>query len=222
MSLKTVVLLFTIFMVATVLSCKNKACLNKRYPMPEDVPVPLKHHLSHKERVLHETKMQELIDYTKAKNAWFGSSIVHKNGTTVCYGVNESHQYNDPTLHGEMVVMHNCSKLFGITNYSNYTLYTTGESCPMCQSAAMWNKFSTIVYATSIETMYCDKCLGQILIDSNFLAAFGNGLQNGYVPPVIIGGILEDVTNREIFPDACDPNYELAWKVTPNCTKKHH
>lgn len=65
-------------------------------------------------------------------------------GKLVCTGINQNSLIGNPTLHGEMVAIDNCSKIFTAENgsyrlspeealsaFSQLSLYTNGESCPM-------------------------------------------------------------------------------------------
>ncbi len=84
-----------------------------------------------------EEHMQFLVDLAKAvvPTRPFAASIVDRGRNQVlCTGVNDSPL--NPTLHGEIAAINNCSALYGFnkTEWHNYTLYTTAESCPMCQS----------------------------------------------------------------------------------------
>ena len=86
-----------------------------------------------------EAHMQTLIDMalTYIPTHPFAASIVDRQTNTVlCTGLNDSDE--NPTLHGEIAAINNCTQLYGWnrTLWPQYTLYTTGESCPMCQSGS--------------------------------------------------------------------------------------
>lgn len=85
-----------------------------------------------------EAHIRYLIALANATNpgAPFAASIVDRSTNTVlCTGVNSNTENGNPTYHGEIVAINNCSTLHGWnrTAARNYTLYTTAESCPMCQ-----------------------------------------------------------------------------------------
>ncbi|KIJ43138.1 hypothetical protein M422DRAFT_60332 [Sphaerobolus stellatus SS14] len=101
--------------------------------------------------------------------AAFGSVIVNHTvpglGELVCTGFN-SRSSGNPILHGEIAAIQNCSailtdplgpyKLTGskaIDAFSQLSLYTNAESCPMCASAIRWSSFREYIYGTSIETL---------------------------------------------------------------------
>lgn len=78
----------------------------------------------------------------------FGTVIVNHTasglGELVCSGVNQISATGNPTLHGEMVAISNCSKIlsdkFGLSTddvwsaFSQLSIYTNGEACPMVRS----------------------------------------------------------------------------------------
>lgn len=90
-----------------------------------------------KQLQIDEENMRVVVNLAKdpANRFPFAASIVdRRTNKLLCTGVNSDE--NNPTLHGEIVAINNCSKLYGYNKdtWHNYTLYTTGESCPMCQS----------------------------------------------------------------------------------------
>ncbi|MGZ8095326.1 MAG: nucleoside deaminase [Methylosarcina sp.] len=79
----------------------------------------------------------------------FGAVIIRRSdGYCIGEGFNQSAL--NPTLHGEMVAIHQCAELHRPTDWSGFDLYTTAEPCPMCQSAIEWVGIGTVYYGTSI------------------------------------------------------------------------
>ncbi|EMR62652.1 putative cytidine and deoxycytidylate deaminase zinc-binding region protein [Eutypa lata UCREL1] len=114
--------------------------------------------------------------------AAFGTVIVNHTvdglGELVCIGANSNSLTGNPTLHGEMAAIKNCSEIFidptGPYNmtaseaqdaFSELSLYTNAESCPMCASAIQWSGFSEYIYGTGIDTLI-EKGWGQIRVGS--------------------------------------------------------
>ncbi|KAK6429157.1 hypothetical protein LTR95_014697 [Oleoguttula sp. CCFEE 5521] len=113
----------------------------------------------------------------------FGTAIVNHTsgeglGELVCIGANSIGSTGNPTLHGEIAAINNCtSVLTSPTGPYNFTasqaqaafkslsLYTNAESCPMCASAIRWAGFKEYIYGTSIDTLI-EKGWGQIRIAS--------------------------------------------------------
>ncbi|CZT17182.1 related to TAD2-subunit of tRNA-specific adenosine-34 deaminase [Ramularia collo-cygni] len=98
----------------------------------------------------------------------FGTVIVNHTspnpsdiGDVICIGANNIGSGN-PTLHGEIAAINNCSAVLTDPDghwkltpselskaWSQFTLYTTAEPCPMCASAIRWAGFRECVYGTS-------------------------------------------------------------------------
>ncbi|KAL0959731.1 hypothetical protein HGRIS_011422 [Hohenbuehelia grisea] len=114
--------------------------------------------------------------------AAFASVIVNHTapglGELVCIGVNSNTQFGNPTLHGEIATIQNCSAVLTNPNgpynltgsqaldaFSQLSLYTNAESCPMCASAIRWAGFREYIYGTSINTLV-ENGWGQIRISS--------------------------------------------------------
>ncbi|KAF4780126.1 hypothetical protein HER10_EVM0009573 [Colletotrichum scovillei] len=124
--------------------------------------------------------------------AAFGSVIVNHTtgglGELVCTGANNNAGTGNPTLHGEMAAIDNCSAIFvdpqgpyrmtpaqALAAFANLTIYTNAESCPMCASAVRWAGFREYVFGTSIETL-TEEGWGQIQITSRDVFRQSSGL----------------------------------------------
>lgn len=100
----------------------------------------------------------------------FGAAIVNHTasdrGELVCIGVNTIADDGNPTLHGEIAAINNCTSVmrdpeghFRLSPeetsaaWKQLSLYTTAEACPMCASAIRWAGFKEYIYATSSETL---------------------------------------------------------------------
>ncbi|KAK5122259.1 hypothetical protein LTR85_004169 [Meristemomyces frigidus] len=103
--------------------------------------------------------------------AAFGTVIVNhtspnKLGEVVCIGVNAISSSGNPTLHGEIAGISNCTAVLtdtagpyklsppeALKAFKDLTLYTTAEPCPMCATAIRWAGFRECVFGTSITTL---------------------------------------------------------------------
>jgi tRNA(Arg) A34 adenosine deaminase TadA len=101
----------------------------------------------------------------------FGTAIVNHTsnqglGELVCIGANSVVNTGNPSLHGEVAGIKNCTKVLSnprgkhklspnevYAAWKDLTLYTTAEPCSMCASAIRWGLFKECVYGTSIPTM---------------------------------------------------------------------
>ncbi|KAI0010598.1 cytidine deaminase-like protein [Xylariaceae sp. FL0662B] len=151
--------------------------------------------------------------------AAFGSVIVNHTenselGDLVCTGAN-SKDTGDPTLHGEIAAIKNCSSILidtagpyrmspseALAAFADLSLYTNAESCPMCASAIRWAGFREYVYGTPIDTLI-RKGWAQIRISS--LEVFQQSLD---LPcsSRLLGSILTNETDP-YFSWQFDPTY---------------
>jgi tRNA(adenine34) deaminase len=117
------------------------------------------------ERARHEACMALAIDAAAGADAPFGTVIVAR-GTRDVLRAGRNRSKTSPLLHGEMDALLNGPAV----DWTRTALYTTGEPCPMCMSAAIWAGIPEIVYATSIATL---TRLGapQIALDADTVAA---------------------------------------------------
>ena len=136
--------------------------------------------------------------------AAFGTAIVNHTssngmGELICTGVNQNSKVGNPTLHGEMVAINNCTTILTDPNgpyalspaeasaaWADFTLYTNAESCPMCASAIRWAGFKEYVYGTSIDRLI-ETGWGQIDIESSevFRQSWNLGTSTKFVSEVL-------------------------------------
>lgn len=98
----------------------------------------------------------------------FGASVVNhtasETGELICIGANTIAEDGNPTLHGEIAAINNCTEVLRDPNgpyrlspeetseaWKELSLYTTAEACPMCATAIRWAGFKEYIYATSTE-----------------------------------------------------------------------
>jgi len=98
----------------------------------------------------------------------FGA-VITKNGRVLASGFNSGKRLNDPTAHGEMMAIRAFTAAHAAEEMKGATIYTTGESCPMCMGAIIWCGFGRVVYGASIEEL--SKRIGQIMVDDKTIAA---------------------------------------------------
>nr|WP_314462445.1 nucleoside deaminase [uncultured Clostridium sp.] len=99
-----------------------------------------------------EEFMKEAIrlsaEAVKHGNEPFGAVLV-KNGKIVFTNENQIYTKHDFTFHAELGLIRRYSEETGITDLSEYTLYTSCEPCFMCSGAMVWSKLGRLVYAAS-------------------------------------------------------------------------
>ncbi len=126
----------------------------------------------------------------------FGAVIVDKRKMeTVAVGVNET--LVNPTDHGEIMAIDSLMKVAGVIEHveaglgklRHMSLYTTGESCPMCMGAIIWCGFNEMIYGSSIPFIAATTGFSQINLRATAVAAAAPyGVQ-------VRGGVLEAETN---------------------------
>lgn len=81
-------------------------------------------------------------------NEPFGAVLV-KNNEIVYVNQNQIYTKNDPTFHAEFGLIRRFCEETGITDLSDYTLYSSCEPCYMCCGAMVWTKLGRLVYGAS-------------------------------------------------------------------------
>ena len=84
----------------------------------------------------------------KNGNEPFGAVLV-KDNEIVFTNENQIYTRNDPTFHAEMGLIRRFCEETGITDLSEYTLYSSCEPCFMCCGAMVWTKLGRLVFAAS-------------------------------------------------------------------------
>ena len=81
-------------------------------------------------------------------NEPFGADLV-KEGEIVYTNENQIYTATDPTYHAEVGLIRRFCKETGITDLSDYTMYSSCEPCFMCCGAMVWVKLGRLVYGAS-------------------------------------------------------------------------
>ena len=102
----------------------------------------------------HEKFMGEALVEAKKGDLPYGAVIV-KDGEIVLRGYNTAQTDNDVSAHAELNILREFTKKHGysLDTLSGYTLYATGEPCPMCAAACVWAGVSTVVFGASVEQL---------------------------------------------------------------------
>ena len=136
----------------------------------------------------HESHMATAIDAAENADAPFAAIIVDRaSGEVLCTGRNRSSEHR--IYHGEMDAMITCGLERPDLDWSSTVLYTTGEPCPMCMSAAVW-----VVFATSIASLI-EMGLNQIDLTSISVAG---------AAPFYSGRVVGDVLRERTDPIFAD------------------
>ncbi|KAJ9609808.1 hypothetical protein H2200_006137 [Cladophialophora chaetospira] len=147
---------------------------------PDPIPLSTREHWMR--RAI--TSLSDLNDGSPCPFAAFGCVIVNHSavstgrggvgdvqlgvelGEEVCIGANAIVREGNPTLHGEIAAINNCTKILtdpegkyklsgpdALKALGDLSLYTTAEACPMCSSAILYGGFREYIYSTSIPTL---------------------------------------------------------------------
>lgn len=114
----------------------------------------------------------------------FGAVIV-RNGEVLARGRNLGKQERDPTAHGEMVAIRRFLAEHGPEELKGTTLYTSGESCPMCMGAIVWCGIARVVFGASIAELATK--IGQIMVTDAEIAA-----KTPFADITLTGGVLAE------------------------------
>ncbi len=96
--------------------------------------------------------MRLALEAAKKGDAPYGAVIV-KDNEVVTVAHNTVRQDCNPTAHAEMNAIRKLTASLKNTSLEGYTIYTTGEPCPMCATACVWTGISQIVYGASIKDL---------------------------------------------------------------------
>jgi tRNA(adenine34) deaminase len=96
--------------------------------------------------------MQLALSEAKKGDAPYGAVIV-KDNKVVAVAHNTVKQNSDPSAHAEINAIRILTAKLKKPSLDGYSIYTTGEPCPMCAAACIWTGISEIVYGASIQDL---------------------------------------------------------------------
>ena len=88
-----------------------------------------------------------------AGNEPFGAVLV-KADEVMAVGQNKINTENDPTYHAETGLIRDYCHQTGVTDLSDYTMYTSCEPCVMCAGCMIWAKLGRMVYGISVKQLF--------------------------------------------------------------------
>lgn len=80
----------------------------------------------------------------------FGAVLV-KDGKIISEGANELHKKHDISGHAEMLAIRKAQEKLQTLDLSGYTMYASGEPCPMCLAAMYMSGIKKGYYCASID-----------------------------------------------------------------------
>ncbi|KAF3883905.1 MULTISPECIES: nucleoside deaminase [Nostocales] len=99
-----------------------------------------------------EDLMRLALEEAKKGDAPYGAIAV-KDDRVIAKAYNTVKQDSDPSAHAEINVIRKLTASLKNPSLEGYTIYTTGEPCPMCATACVWAGVSQIIYGASIEDL---------------------------------------------------------------------
>lgn len=96
-----------------------------------------------------ERAVELALENVKAGGEPFGAVLV-KDGTIVSEGVNELHKQFDISGHAELIAIRNAQQQEQTLDLAGYTMYASGEPCPMCLSAMYFSGITDVYYCQSV------------------------------------------------------------------------
>ena len=76
-------------------------------------------------------------------------AVLVKDGQIIYANENQIYTRKEPTFHAEAGLLRRFVEETGITDLSDYTLYSSCEPCFMCCGAMVWMKLGRLVYGAS-------------------------------------------------------------------------
>ncbi|MGF7015197.1 nucleoside deaminase [Ornithinibacillus bavariensis] len=80
----------------------------------------------------------------------FGAVLV-KGNEVISEGVNELHKNFDISGHAELLAIRRAQKKLNTNDLSEFTMYASGEPCPMCLAAMYFVGITKIFYCQSVD-----------------------------------------------------------------------
>ncbi|ASK60734.1 tRNA-specific adenosine deaminase [Virgibacillus phasianinus] len=80
----------------------------------------------------------------------FGAVLV-KDNDVFTEGVNELHRTYDVSGHAELLAIRCAQEQLQTNDLSGYTMYASGEPCPMCLTAMYFAGIERVYYCASVE-----------------------------------------------------------------------
>lgn len=117
-------------------------------------------------------------------NEPFGAVLV-KDGEVVFENENQIYTAHDPSFHAEIGLIRRFCAETGITDLSEYTLYTSCEPCFMCSGAMVWVKLGRMVYGAS------DMDLGESIGEEGCRCS-AMVFEHSFHQPEVTGGVLRE------------------------------
>ncbi len=117
-------------------------------------------------------------------NEPFGAVLV-KDDRIIYTNENQIYTRHDPTFHGEAGLLRNFCTETGITDLSEYTMYSSCEPCFMCSGAMVWTRLGRLVYAASNIDL-------ENILDKEGCECSRIVFEHSFHAPIVTSGVLRE------------------------------
>jgi tRNA(adenine34) deaminase len=100
----------------------------------------------------HEKFMALALAEAKKGDSPYGAVIV-RDDEVVAKAYNTVTRDSDPSAHAEMKAIRALTTKNHSPSLAGYTIYATGEPCPMCAAACIWAGIDEIIVGASIQDL---------------------------------------------------------------------
>lgn len=132
--------------------------------------------------------MRKAIELSKMAvehgNEPFGAVLV-KDEEIVYTNENQIYTMHDPSFHGEAGLIRRFCAETGITELTDYTMYSSCEPCFMCSGAMVWAKLGRLVYAASNIDL-------EHILGNEGCNCSGIVFENSFHKPRVTSGVLRE------------------------------
>ena len=97
---------------------------------------------------------KEAVRARERGNHAFGALLVDADGEPVLAAQNSVVSDSDVTAHAEMNLIRAASRKFEPDQLKTFTLYASGEPCPMCAGAIVWANIRRVVFGLGMDAIY--------------------------------------------------------------------
>lgn len=97
---------------------------------------------------------KEAVRARERGNHAFGALLVDADGKPVLAAQNSVVTDGDVTAHAEMNLLRAASRKFEPGRLKTFTLYASGEPCPMCAGAIVWANIRRVVFGLGMDAIY--------------------------------------------------------------------
>ncbi|EFV76788.1 nucleoside deaminase [Cytobacillus pseudoceanisediminis] len=83
----------------------------------------------------------------------FGAVLV-KEQDIIAEGVNELHKKHDVSGHAELLAIRRAQEQFQTNDLAGFTMYASGEPCPLCLTAMYFAGIDKVYYCQSVDDAF--------------------------------------------------------------------